>query len=136
MGTSTSSSEMHSNFRSNCFFLTCYMKLDAFGQNFTTLENCWISKAVHGLASCNSIGQVIWSPESLKVGHFSKKSKNVKKGTNLAAGENLVFDNKYSKCLMPRPKKDFHMKPMLSEPSYTKFSCEEKSWSISETIFE
>ena len=32
-----------------------YVKLNEFGQNFTTLENCWISEAVHGLASCCNI---------------------------------------------------------------------------------
>ena len=73
------------------------------------------------------MGQMVRLPESPKVGNFSEKSKNVKKGTNLAAGENLIFDNKYSKCSQAKTKKDFHMKPMPSEPSYTKFSCEEKS---------
>ena len=31
------------------------MKLNAFWQTFTMLENCWISEAVHGLASCSII---------------------------------------------------------------------------------
>ena len=43
---------MHSNFKNKGYFLARYVKLNEFGQNFTTLENCWISEAVHGLASC------------------------------------------------------------------------------------
>jgi len=40
---------------------------------------------------------MFWSPESPKVGHFSRKLKSVKKGTNLATGKNLIFDNKFLK---------------------------------------
>ena len=43
---------MHSNFKNKGYFLARYVKLNEFGQNFTILENCWISEAVHGLASC------------------------------------------------------------------------------------
>ena len=86
---------------------------------------------------------MVWSPESLKVGHFSEKLKSVKKSTNLATGKNLIFDKIFSKCSHAKTKKDIHMKPMPNKPLYTKFSkwhvlyeqsCESIATHVSESL--
>ena len=77
---------MHSNFRSHCYFLARHIKFNVFWQNFTMLENCWTSEAVHGLASCCIIrGQgaedrQLPDPDKylvVKLSHLFPKSKKI-----------------------------------------------------------